>query len=320
MSSPSDSQPDKPALQLARQRITPYVHQTPVLTNQSINRMAGAQLYFKCENLQKVGAFKMRGAANAVFSLEEAERQKGVATHSSGNHAQALALAARQAGIPAYIVMPQNAPKVKVAAVKEYGAEVIFCQPTLQAREDTLEAVVERTGATFIHPYNDYRVIAGQATAAMELFEQIAEPLDILITPVGGGGLLSGSALAAHYFSPGTRVIAGEPAGADDAWQSLQAGKLIPQTGPNTVADGLRTSLGEKTFALIQEHVQEIIRVSEEEIIAAMRLIWERMKVIVEPSAAVPLATVLQSKEHWKGQHIGLIFTGGNVDLEQLPF
>lgn len=320
MSMSTDNQPDKESLLLARRRIAPYINHTPVLTSRSINSMAGAQLFFKCENLQKVGAFKMRGAANAVFSLAEAERQKGVATHSSGNHAQALALAARQAGVQAYIVMPENAPKVKVAAVKGYGAEVIFCKPTLQAREDTLEAVVKRTGAAFIHPYNDYRVIAGQATAAMELFEQAEERLDILITPVGGGGLLSGSALAARYFSPGTKVIAGEPAGADDAWQSLQAGKLIPQTGPETVADGLRTSLGEKTFSLIQEHVQEIIRVSEEEIIAAMRLIWERMKIIVEPSSAVPLAAVLQNRDRWQNQHIGIVFTGGNVDLEQLPF
>ncbi len=301
-------------------RIAPYIHQTPALTNQSINKLAGANLYFKCENLQKVGAFKMRGAANAVFSLSNEQKAKGVATHSSGNHAQALALAARQAGIPAYIVMPETAPKVKVAAVKGYGAEVIFCKPTLQAREDTLDAVVERTGATFIHPYNNYDVIAGQATAAMELFEQVPGSLDILICPVGGGGLLSGSALATHYFSPATQLLAAEPEGANDAWQSLQAGRLIPQTAPNTLADGLLTSLGDKTFAIIHEHVKEIICVSDEEIIAAMRLIWERMKIIAEPSGAVPLAAILKTKERWEGKNIGLIITGGNVDLEKLPF
>jgi threonine dehydratase len=312
--------PDSLLLQQAKERIAPYIHHTPVLTNQSINKLAGANLYFKCENLQKVGAFKMRGAANAVFSLPEAKRAKGVATHSSGNHAQALALAARQAGIQAYIVMPENAPKVKVAAVKGYGAEVIFCEPTLQAREDTLDAVVERSGATFIHPYNNYEVIAGQATAAMEFFEQVPEPLDILCAPVGGGGLLSGSALATHFFSSQTRILAAEPAGANDAWQSLQAGKLIPQTAPDTVADGLRTSLGDKTFAIIHEHVKEIICVSDEEIVAAMRLIWERMKIIAEPSGAVPLAAILKTKERWQGEKIGLIITGGNIDLEQLPF
>lgn len=309
------------AIQEAHKRIQAYIHRTPVLTNASLDKLSGARLFFKCENLQKVGAFKMRGATNAVFSLSEEERSKGVATHSSGNHAQALALAAKLAGTSAYIVMPENSPKVKVAAVKGYGAEVIFCKPTLQAREDTLEEVVERTGARFIHPYNNEAVIAGQATAALELFEQTEQPgLDVLIAPVGGGGLLSGSALAAHYFSPKTKVIAGEPAGANDAWQSLQEGRLIPQQNPHTVADGLRTSLGDKTFAIIQEHVSEIICVKEAEIIAAMRLVWERMKIIIEPSAAVPLAAILQTKDRWQGKRIGLILTGGNVDLEQLPF
>ena len=305
----------------AHKRIQAYIHRTPVLTNASLDKLSGARLFFKCENLQKVGAFKMRGATNAVFSLPEEERRKGVATHSSGNHAQALALAARLAGISAYIVMPENSPKVKIAAVKGYGAEIIFCKPTLQAREDTLEEVVARTGASFIHPYNNHEVIAGQATAALELFEQTEQQeLDVLIAPVGGGGLLSGTALATHYFSPNTQVIAGEPAGANDAWQSLQEGRLIPQQNPQTVADGLRTSLGDKTFAIIREHIGEIICVKEEEIIAAMRLIWERMKIIIEPSAAVPLAAILQTKDRWQGKRIGLILTGGNVDLEQLPF
>lgn len=320
MAHTSEIQPDGSSIRLAHERIKPYIHQTPVLTNNSLNTLSGAELYFKCENLQKVGAFKMRGATNAVFSLPEAERQKGVATHSSGNHAQALALAARLAGVKAFIVMPENAPKVKIAAVKGYGAEVIFCKPTLEAREGTLQEVVDQTGAHFIHPYNNYQVMAGQATAALEIIEQLAPPLDMLIAPVGGGGLLSGTALTAHYFSPETFVLGAEPANADDAWQSLQQGQLVPQSGPNTIADGLRTSLGDKTFSVIQKHVKEIILVSEVEIVDAMRLVWERMKIIIEPSSAVALAAILQTKEQWKGKRIGIILTGGNVDLELLPF
>lgn len=262
----------------------------------------------------------MRGAANAVFSLKPEERQKGVATHSSGNHAQALALAARQAGIPAYIVMPKTAPAVKVAAVKGYGAEVIFCEPTLQARETTLQEVVARTGAAFVHPYNDERVIAGQATAAKELFEQVKQPLDVVMTPVGGGGLLSGTVLAARCFSPATKVWAGEPEGADDAFRSLQEGVLIPQTSPNTIADGLLTSLGEKTYAIISKGVEQIITVSDEEIISAMRFLWERMKLVVEPSGAVPLAAALKEQEVLEGKQVGVILSGGNVDLGKLPF
>ena len=310
----------KHQLKEASERIAPYIHHTPIFTSRSINSITGAQLFFKCENLQKVGAFKMRGATNAVFSLPPEERKKGVATHSSGNHAQAVALAAREAGVQAYIVMPENSPKVKVAAVKGYGAEVIFCENTIQAREETLEGVIERTGATLIHPYNDFRVIAGQATAAMELFEQVEEPLEVLITPVGGGGLLSGTALAARFFSPDTTVIAGEPAGADDAWKSLKSGKLMPQETTNTMADGLLVPLGSRTFPLIQEHIKEIILVSEEEIVEAMRLIWQRMKLVVEPSGAVPLAAILKTRERWKDKKIGLILTGGNVDIERLPF
>ncbi|WP_224999889.1 pyridoxal-phosphate dependent enzyme [Cesiribacter sp. SM1] len=312
----------KPAetIQNAHQRIRTYIHQTPVLESRQLNEMLNARVYFKCENLQKVGAFKMRGAANAVFSLKPEERQKGVATHSSGNHAQALALAARLAGIPAYIVMPRTAPKVKVAAVQGYGAEVIFCEPTLAARETTLQEVVERTGASFVHPYNDDRVIAGQATAAKELFEQVKEPLDLVMTPVGGGGLLSGTVLAARSFSPATKVWAGEPAGADDAYRSLQEGSIVPQTGPNTIADGLLTSLGDKTFAIISKGVEQIILVSEEEIVEAMRFLWERMKLVVEPSGAVPLAAAIREKQVLKGKRIGIIISGGNVDLGKLPF
>lgn len=288
--------------------------------SRQLNELTGAKIYFKCENMQKVGAFKMRGAANAVFALKPEERQKGVATHSSGNHAQALALAARLAGIKAYIVMPRTAPTVKVAAVEGYGAEIIFCEPNLQARESTLQEVVARTGATFVHPYNDERVIVGQATAAKELFEQVKSPLDIVLTPVGGGGLLSGTVLSARCFSPATKVWGGEPEGADDAYRSLKEGILIPQTGPNTLADGLLTSLGDKTFAIISKGVEQIITVTDEEIIEAMRFLWERMKLVVEPSGAVPLAAALKEREVLEGKQVGIIISGGNVDLGKLPF
>lgn len=307
-------------LRLAHERIRPLVHETPVLTSRQLDALSGARLFFKCENLQRVGAFKMRGAANAILQLTDTEKEKGVTTHSSGNHAQALALAAREAGIAAYIVMPRTAPAVKVAAVGDYGAEIIFCEPTLQARESTLAEVQARTGATFIPPYNHPHIIEGQATAAMELFEQVEGPLDAIFTPVGGGGLLSGSILAAQAFSPQTEVWAGEPSGADDAYRSWQAGKLIPQSGPNTLADGLLTSLGELTFAVIHKGVKGIITVSDEEIVAAMRLLWERMKLVVEPSGAVPLAALLKEKEQFAGKNIGIILSGGNVDLARLPF
>jgi threonine dehydratase len=300
-------------------RIAPLIHRTPVLSSESINKISGAQLFFKCENFQKAGAFKMRGAANAVLSLNTEERQRGVATHSSGNHGQALAKAAQSVGSRAYIVMPETAPVVKKKAVAGYGAEIIMCKPTLQAREDTLAEVVDRTGAEFIHPYNDDRVICGQGTAALELIED-TDSLDIIMAPVGGGGLLSGTAITTQALLPNALVIAGEPKGADDAWRSLQAGRIIPSELPNTIADGLLTSLGSKTFPIIQELVSEIITVSDAEIIAAMRLVWERMKIIIEPSCAVPLAAVLQQKDKFAGKRIGIILTGGNVDLEKLPF
>jgi threonine dehydratase len=303
----------------ARQRIDPLIHRTPVLTSETINRISGAQLFFKCENFQRAGAFKMRGAANAVLSLSGAERQRGVATHSSGNHGQALAKAAQSVGIPAYIVMPRTAPKVKQQAVAEYGAEIIFCEPTLQAREDTLAQVIEKTGATFVHPYNNERVITGQATAALELIEDTGN-LDVVMAPVGGGGLLSGTALSTHYLLPQAEVIAGEPTGADDAYRSLKAGRIIPSEQPDTIADGLLTSLGDKTFPIIREYVKEIITVSDEEIITAMRLIWERMKIIIEPSCAVPLAALLQRSDKFSDKRVGIILTGGNVDLSSLPF
>lgn len=300
-------------------RIKPFIHRTPVLSSTLINEIAGCQLYFKCENFQKMGAFKMRGAINAVLQLSDGQKKLGVATHSSGNFAQALALAAKLQGIKAYIVMPENAPEIKKTAVKGYGGQIIECEATLEARETTLEKVVAETGATFLHPYNDYQVIQGQGTAAMELIEEHAD-LDYIIAPVGGGGLLSGTALAAYHFSPKTKVIAGEPLGADDAWQSLEKGELVPQKNPQTIADGLRTSLGDKTFPIIQELVEKIIRMEEDEIVAAMRLIWERMKLIIEPSSAVALAALLKEKEKFQGKKVGIILSGGNVDLSNLPF
>ncbi len=303
----------------AAARIAPLIHRTPVLTSATINRMAGCQIFFKCENFQKAGAFKMRGAANAVLLLTKAERQRGVATHSSGNHGQALARAAQVVGCPAYIVMPRTAPQVKQRAVEGYGAEIIRCEPTLAARESTLEAVVRRTGAHFVHPYNDERVMAGQGTAALELIDQTNE-LDTVMTPVGGGGLLSGTALATHGLLPMAHVVAGEPRGADDAYRSLEAGRILPSEAPNTLADGLLTSLGDLTFPIIQQHVDRIITVSDAEIMDALRLVWERMKIIIEPSCAVPLAALLKEKEAFAGQRVGIILTGGNVDLAKLAF
>ena len=302
------------------QAIAPYIHRTPVLTSRLLNEISGAEIYFKCENFQKVGAFKARGAVNAVLTLEESELKKGVATHSSGNHGQALAWAAAQRGAVARIVMPSTAPEVKKAAIKDYGAQIIECEPTLAARESTLNRVVEETGATFIHPFNDDRVITGQATCARELLEDVDDLLDYIIAPVGGGGLLSGTALSAHYFSPQTKTLAGEPEGADDAYRSFRAGKLIPLENPNTIADGLLTSLGDKTFGIIQKYVSGIFTVSDPEIIGAMRLIWERMKIVIEPSCAVPFAAVLKNKTIFQNKKVGVILTGGNVDLKKLPF
>ncbi len=308
---------NKSDLIAAQERIQSYTHKTPVLTCHTIDEMAGATVYFKCENFQKMGAFKMRGAANAILCLPPSAREKGVATHSSGNFAQALALAARLTSVEAYVVMPSNAPAVKKEAVLGYGGVVIDCEPTLQDREDTLKAVVAKTGATFIHPFNDDDVILGQSTATLELLDQV-DPLDYIIAPVGGGGLLGGTALAAYHFSPTTIVMGAEPFGADDAWQSKQAGHIIPQTNPQTIADGLRTSLGDKTFPIIRDFVQEIIRVEDEEILAALRLLIERVKIVVEPSGAVPLAALLQKKDVFKGKKVGVILSGGNIDLTTL--
>lgn len=303
----------------AAERIRPYAHRTPVMTCASLNQKLSAHLFLKCENLQKVGAFKFRGACNAVFSLSEAEAARGVVAHSSGNHAQALALAARLRGIPAYIVMPSNAPAVKKAAVAGYGGQITFCEPTLAAREATQEQVVAETGATAIHPYNNQQVITGQGTAALELLQETPD-LDVIMTPVGGGGLLSGTAIAATELSPRIRVIAAEPAGADDAYRSLAAGTILPSVSPKTIADGLLTSLGDLTFPIIQQRVEQIVTVSETAIIEAMKFVWERTKLIIEPSAAVPVAALWEGKIDLTGQRVGIILSGGNVDLDRLPW
>lgn len=311
--------PAKADIADAALRIKPYVHHTPVMTSAHLNEATNSLLYFKCENLQKAGAFKSRGAINAVLSLDEASARKGVATHSSGNHAAALARAARLRGITAHIVMPSNSSKVKIAAVEHYIGKITYCEPTLSSRESTLEKVIAATGATEIHPYNDLRIIAGQATAAMELIADHPE-LDLIVAPVGGGGLLSGTALAAHYFAKKTRVFAAEPEQADDAFQSFYQKKFIPSVNPDTIADGLRTSLGSLTYPIIRDYVEDIVIVSEASIISAMRLVWERMKIIIEPSSAVPVAAVLEHKIDIAGKHVGIILSGGNVDVDSLPW
>ncbi|HKI47563.1 MAG TPA: pyridoxal-phosphate dependent enzyme [Balneolales bacterium] len=306
-------------VRMAADRIRPYIHHTPVLSSRLVDEWLNASVFFKCENFQHVGAFKMRGAGNVVFSLSNEDAQKGVATHSSGNHAQALALAARLRGIPAWIVMPENAPEVKRNAVKGYGAEIRFCKPTLQAREETLEEVVRETGAHFVPPYDDPRVIAGQGTAALELLEQQPD-LDIVMAPVGGGGLMCGTAITVRSLHRDINVYGAEPAGADDAWQSYHSGKLIPQTNPDTIADGLRTSLSDLTFEIIHTHLDDLLRVSEPGIVEAMRFIWERMKIIIEPSAAVPVAAMREYPDLFNGKRVGIILSGGNVDLNHLPW
>ena len=303
----------------AHEVIKPFASRTPVLTSQQVNDRAQAQVFFKCENFQKVGAFKFRGGCHAVMSLSEEDAQRGVATHSSGNHAQAIALSAKLRGIKAFIVMPENSPKVKIEAVQHYGAEITFCKPTLEARESTLQEVVDKTGATFVHPYNDTCVIAGQGTCAVELLNDYPD-LEFLLTPVGGGGLLSGCAIAAKAIHPRIKVIGTEPEIADDAYRSFNAGTIQPVLSTATIADGLRTSLGALTFQIIQQHVDNIVTVSEESIIQAMRLIWERMKIIIEPSCAVPLAAILEEKIDIKNKKVGIVITGGNVDLGNLPW
>ena len=303
----------------AAERIKPYAHRTPVLTSESLNQQVGTQVYLKCENMQKVGAFKFRGACNAVYSLSDEEAARGVCTHSSGNHAQALALAARMRGIPAYIVMPNNAPSVKKNAVAGYGGQSTFCEPTLEARESTLDRIRLDTGANVVHPYNDERVIAGQGTAALELLEDVSD-LDVIMTPVGGGGLLSGTAIAATEIKKGIRVIAGEPEMADDAYRSMKEGRIIPSVNPKTIADGLLTSLGTLTFPIIQKRVEQIVTVSEQGISDSMKFIWERAKIIIEPSAAVALGVLWEKKIDLSGLKVGVILSGGNVDLGKLPW
>jgi len=300
-------------------RIDSFTHKTPLISNKSINEIFNSEIFFKCENFQKVGAFKFRGALNAVLSLSNEQAKNGVATHSSGNHAAALAKAAQIRNIPSYIVMPENAPQVKKQAVAGYGAEITFCKPTLKAREEYLEKVIKQTGATFIHPYNDRRVIAGQGTAALEIiFEQ--PNLDYMLTPIGGGGLTSGTAIAVKTLSGKTKMIAAEPARADDAYRSFISGILLPSENPDTIADGLLTSLGDLTFTIVQKHVDQIIIVQETSIIKAMRLIWERLKIIIEPSSAVPLAVLLEKQLEIEGKRVGIILSGGNVDLDALPW
>ncbi len=309
----------KEALLKAQKRISPFIHNTPVLSSQLLNDIAGTQLFFKCENFQKMGAFKMRGATNALLQLTSEQKVKGVISHSSGNFAQALALAAKNIGIKAYLVMPKNAPKVKKEAVLAYGGIVIESESTPIAREEKTEEVIKETGATFIHPSNDMPVIIGQGTATMELLD-VHPNLDVIITPVGGGGLLAGTALAGYFFGNNCQIFAGEPQEANDAFRSLQSGKIESNKTTNTIADGLRTQLGDKNFPIIKKYVTGIICVSEEKIITAMKLIWERLKIVVEPSSAVAFAAVLKEKDRFNNKKVGIIISGGNVDLTNLPF
>ncbi len=313
------SPPNIDDIRQAAERISLCAQRTPVMTSSTVDRFCSAEVHFKCENFQTTGSFKLRGATNAVLLLSDEEAARGVATHSSGNHAAALAYAARKRLIPAHIVMPDNAPQAKKDAVARYGARITFCEPTLEAREETLAAIVKRTGAAVVHPYDDYRVIAGQATCALELCEDVPG-LDAILAPVGGGGLLAGTALTVSSVSPDTKVIAAEPFKADDAARSFRAGRIIPSENPRTIADGLLTSLGSRNFPIIQDRVTDILTVTEEAIVSAMRLVWERMKIVIEPSAAVPLAALRTRRDQIPGEHIGVILSGGNVDLDRLPW
>lgn len=310
---------DKETLIEVHNRIKPFIHKTPVLSSSLINEMVGADIVFKCENFQKMGAFKMRGAANAILSLSEDERGRGVVTHSSGNFAQAVSLAAQKLNVKAFIVMPENAPQVKKNGVRTYHGEIIECESTPEARETTAKKIKELKGASFLHPSNQDEVIYGNSTAAIELLEEFPN-LDVILTPIGGGGLIAGTALAAHYFSKNCRVIGGEPMEADDAYRSLISGKIETNNSFHTIADGLRTHLGDRNFPIIQKYVEKIILVEESEIVDAMQIIWERMKIIIEPSCAVPFAAVLKNKEEFKNKKVGIILSGGNVDVKNLPF
>ncbi|MBD9528300.1 pyridoxal-phosphate dependent enzyme [Paracoccus sp. PAR01] len=303
----------------ARTRIAPHVHVTPVLTSRFINELTGAELFFKCENLQKAGAFKARGASNAVFGLTDEQAAKGVATHSSGNHGSCLAYAAGRRGIPCTVVMPRTAPQAKKDAVRGYGARVVECEPSTSSREAVFAEVVAETGAEFVHPYNDWRVIAGQATCSAELIEQVAG-LDAVVAPIGGGGMVSGTCLTLSNLAPKTRVFAAEPLNADDAARSFRAGHIIADDAPETVADGLKVPLKELTWHFVQNHVADVLTATEDEIVEAMKLIWKRMKIVMEPSSAVPLATIIKNRDIFAGQRVGIIITGGNVDLDRLPW
>ncbi|MEM7221656.1 MAG: beta-hydroxyaspartate dehydratase BhcB [Pseudomonadota bacterium] len=304
---------------VAHERIKPYIHRTPVLTSSYLNGRAGAELFFKCENFQKAGAFKVRGASNAVFGLDERQATKGVATHSSGNHGLSLSYAAGRRGIPATVVMPKTAPDAKKEAVRGYGGTVVECAPSTSSREAVFAEVVAESGADFIHPYNDPRVIAGQATCAKELVEDIGE-LDALVAPIGGGGMISGSCLTLSNISPKTEMYAAEPKNADDAYRSFKAGRIIADDAPQTVADGLKVPLKELTWHFVAEHVTDILTATEEEIVEAMYITWQRMKILMEPSSAVPLAVILNNPEMFAGKRVGVIVTGGNVDLKKLPW
>lgn len=306
-------------VQAAAARIAPYIHRTPVMRCTAIDEITGASLHFKCENLQKIGAFKFRGACNTLLSLSDDEIERGIATHSSGNHGAAVALAAQIKGTSSVVVMPSNTSAVKQAAVAHYGARIVHCEPNEESRTRTLEAILEQEGRTLVHPFDDVRVIAGQGTAALELLEQVPD-LDVVMAPVGGGGLLSGTATAVAALSPGTRIVGAEPAAADDTYRSFRAGHIIPVGTPNTIADGLRTTVGELTFPIITRHVADVVRVSEEAIVEAMRLTWQRAKLVIEASAAVPLAALLEQAVDVRDARVGIIISGGNVDLDALPW
>lgn len=314
-----NERPSYSDIEEAAKRIRGFAHKTPVLQSSYFNQLTGADLFFKCENFQKVGAFKFRGAFNAISQLSKEDGEKGIITHSSGNHAQAVALASRKNGYKATIVMPENAPKVKVNAVRDYGAKIVFCKSTIESRQETTDQIISKTGATFIHPYDNADVIAGQGTSAKELLEEIPD-LHIIIAPIGGGGLMSGTAIASKSIKPDIQVLGAEPKLADDAYRSYQAGSIQPVLRTDTIADGLRTSLSSLTFQIIQENVDDIITVSEESIIRDMRRVWERMKIIIEPSCAVPISALLDGEIDISGKKIGIILTGGNVDLENLPW
>ncbi len=306
-------------MQRARARIAPHIHQTPVLTSRMLNDLTGAELFFKCENLQKAGAFKARGASNAVFGLTDEQAARGVATHSSGNHGTCLSYAAGRRGIPCTVVMPRTAPQAKKDAVAGYGARVVECEPSTTSREAVFAEVLAETGAEFVHPYNDWRVIAGQATCSAELIEQVAG-LDAVVAPIGGGGMVSGTCLTLSHLAPGVSIYAAEPEQADDAARSFRAGHIIADDAPETIADGLKVPLKELTWHFVKSHVTDILTASEDEIVEAMKLIWKRMKIVMEPSSAVPLATILKNSETFAGKRVGIIITGGNVDLDRLPW